>query len=116
MVADSVVYDPSREVMPVSEGPGLDYNADAGPEWPFPEFGERLNMPGGNFAGIGPVKPSTMSHTSDPPVPSGVAVSELTPPIPVFRLLLELSDLSSWRPGISSRSPDIFRHGLVSLK
>ena len=47
MVADSVVYEPSREMMPVSEGPGLGYYAEAGPERLFPEFGERLNMPGG---------------------------------------------------------------------
>ena len=32
VVADSVVYEPSREMMPVSEGPGLDYNADGEPE------------------------------------------------------------------------------------
>ena len=91
----AVVYEPSREAMPVLEGPGLDYNVDAGPERLFSVFGNRLYMPDGNFAGIDPVEPSTVSHTSNPPVPSGVVVSELTQPIPVFRLLLELSDLSS---------------------
>ena len=58
MVADSVVYEPSREEMLVSEGPGLDYNVDSGPEMPIPGFIDRLNMPGGNFAGVGPVEPS----------------------------------------------------------
>ena len=52
-------------------------------------------MPGGYFAGIGPVELSpVLLHTSDPPVPSGVVVSGTTPFIPLFRLLLELSDLS----------------------
>ena len=66
VVADSVVYEPSREMMPVSEGPGLDYNADVKPERPVPEFGERLNRPSGNFVGTGPVEHSTVSHTSGP--------------------------------------------------
>ena len=32
MVVDSVVYEPSKEEMPVSEWPGLDYHVDSGPE------------------------------------------------------------------------------------
>ena len=47
----------------VLEGPGLDYNVDAGPERLFSVFGNRLYMPDGNFAGIDPVEPSTVSHT-----------------------------------------------------
>ena len=50
-------------------------------------------MPGGNFAGVGPVELSP--HTSNSLVPVGVVVSGSNPPIPVFRLLLELSNLSS---------------------
>ena len=96
VVADSVVYEPSREQMPVSEGPGLDYNVDSGPEMPIPGFVDRLNMPGGNFAGVGPVEPSpALPHMSDPLVPSGVVVSGSNLPMPVFGLLLVLSDLSS---------------------
>ena len=65
-VADSVVYEPSREEMPVSEGPGLDYTVNSGPEMPFSGFVDRLNMPGGSFAGVGPVEPSpVLPHTSD---------------------------------------------------
>ena len=48
VVADSVVYEPSREMMPVSEGAGLDYNADAESERPVSEFGD-------NFVGSGTV-------------------------------------------------------------
>ena len=106
---DSVVYEPSREEIPVSEGPGMDFNVDSGPEMPFVVFVDRLNMPGGNFAGVGPVEPSpVLPNTSNPPVPIGVVVSGSNSPIPVFRLLLELSDLSSdivfRRPRISSQS------------
>ena len=36
-----------------------------------------------------------LPHTSDPPVPVSVVVSGSDPPVPEFRLLLELPDLSS---------------------
>ena len=58
VVVDSVVYEPSKEDMLVSEGPGLDYNVDSEPEMPFPGLVDRFNMPGGNFAGVVPVEPS----------------------------------------------------------
>ena len=75
VVADSVVYEPSREVMPISEGIITSMQGRR----PFLGFGDQLNMPGGNLAGIGPVESSpVLPHTSDPPVPSGVAVSEST--------------------------------------
>ena len=74
VVVDSGVYEPSKEEMPVSEGPDLDYDVDSGPAMPFPGLVDSLNMPGGN--------------TSDPPVPVGVVVSGSNLPIPVSRLLL----------------------------
>ena len=111
---------PSREEMSVLEGPGMDFNVDSGPEIPFVVFVDRLNMPGGNFAGVGPVEPSpVLPNTSNPPVPIGVVVSGSNSPIPVFRLLLELSDMSS---DIVFRRPRIYfqswisRHGRPSPK
>ena len=96
VVVDSVVHEPSKEEILVSEGPGLDYNVNSGPEMPFPGLVDSLNMPSGNFAEVDPMEPSSvLPHMSDPPVPVGVVVSGSNPPIPVFRLLLELSDLSS---------------------
>ena len=91
----------------------MDYNVDSEPEMPFPGLVDHLNMPGGNFAGVGPAEPSpVIPHTSDSPVPVGVVVSGSNPPIPVFRLLLELSDLLS---DSASAAEDFFSLGMAGL-
>ena len=48
VVVNSVVYEPSREEMLVSEGP--DYNVDVGSEMPSPGLVDSLNMPGGRIS------------------------------------------------------------------
>ena len=59
-MVDSVVYEISKEEIPVSEVPGLDNHVDSGSETPSPGLVDHsLNTPGvGNFAGVGPVEPS----------------------------------------------------------
>ena len=107
VVVDSVVYEPSKEEMPVSEGLGLDNHIDSGPETPSPGLVDSLNVPGvENLAGAGHVEPSPMlPHSSDPPVPVNVVLPGSDPPVPEFRLLLGLPDLSSDGAGPVESSP-----------
>ena len=96
LVVDSVGYEPSNEEMPVSEGPDIDNHDDCGPETPFPGLVDILNTPDvDNFAGAGPVEPLlALPHSSDPPEPVHVIAPGLDTPVPEFRLLLEVTDLS----------------------
>ena len=97
VAVDSVVYEPSKEELLVSEGPGLDNHVASGPETLSPGLLDRLNTPGvENFAGVGPVEPSpVLPHTSDPPVADSVFVSGSHPPVPEFRFLLKIPHLSN---------------------
>ena len=91
-VVDSVGYEPSREEMPVSEGPVIDDHDDCGPETPFPGLVDSLNSLMWRISlGLVLWNLCLSYHTRRTrryllPVPGS------DQPVPEFRLLLQLPD------------------------